>query len=179
MKIVFDLDDEDLAHFRREMRKTRAAVRVADDEDIIGAAREALEKVRTVSAPGFVLDRMERLDALTLMVEDPDWRATRTERNQILSALAYFGDPEDLIPDDIPGLGFLDDAIMVELVLAELKHDIDAYDDFVAYRESVKAGTAEGDKIARKLAKRRDQLRARARRRHAKDTRTKPRWRFW
>ena len=29
----------------------------------------------------------------------------------ILGALVYFCDPEDLIPDNIPGLGYLDDAI--------------------------------------------------------------------
>ena len=32
-------------------------------------------------------------------------------------------------------LGFLDDAIMIELVVRELQHEVEAYDDFVEYRE--------------------------------------------
>ncbi|MFB3125280.1 MAG: YkvA family protein, partial [Woeseiaceae bacterium] len=47
---------------------------------------------------------------------------------------AYFCEPEDLIPDHIPGLGFLDDAIMIELVVRELHHEIEAYRDFCDYR---------------------------------------------
>ena len=53
-----------------------------------------------------------------------------------VSALAYFAEPEDLIPDRIPGLGFLDDAIMVELVVRELRPELDAYADFCKFRKS-------------------------------------------
>jgi uncharacterized membrane protein YkvA (DUF1232 family) len=41
--------------------------------------------------------------------------------------LAYFSDPEDSGPDHIPVLGFLDDAIMIELVVEELKDNIEAF----------------------------------------------------
>ncbi len=63
LKIVFDLNENDLKHFQREMRKARAAVRVAEDEEIINAARDVLETVRSVAAPGFVMTRLEKLDA--------------------------------------------------------------------------------------------------------------------
>jgi hypothetical protein len=82
--------------------------------------------------------------------------------------LAYFSDPEDLIPDNIPVLGFLDDAIMVELVTRELHHDIEAYRDFVVFRaaESGRLGE-DAMKIGRSewLEERRKQLHARMRRR--------------
>ena len=58
----------------------------------------------------------------------------------VVSALAYFADPHDLIPDSIPGLGFLDDAIMVELVVLELQHEIEAFNDFIAYCKTLKKG---------------------------------------
>ncbi len=53
----------------------------------------------------------------------------------MLAALAYVCDPEDIIPDEIPGIGLLDDAVMIELVLRELRHTIEAYEDFCAYRK--------------------------------------------
>src|SRR5690606_41209369 len=51
-------------------------------------------------------------------------------------ALVYFCDPEDMIPDSVPGLGFLDDAIYVELILRELKAEIESYEEFCAFRKA-------------------------------------------
>jgi uncharacterized membrane protein YkvA (DUF1232 family) len=36
-------------------------------------------------------------------------------------------------------LGFIDDAIMIELVVSELKHEMDAFNDFCRYRKDEKA----------------------------------------
>ena len=80
----------------------------------------------------------------------------------------YFAEPEDLIPDRIPALGYLDDAIMIELMARELRHDLEAYDDFCQFRinEERRRGTTE-DPLTREewLEARRRQLHARARRR--------------
>src|SRR5690606_9152285 len=47
----------------------------------------------------------------------------------------YFADPKDVIPDHVQVLGYLDDAIMIELCVRELRHELEAYDDFCEYRE--------------------------------------------
>jgi uncharacterized membrane protein YkvA (DUF1232 family) len=92
--------------------------------------------------PDFVGGRMAKLGTLISMVHDQAWAITDDERKEILSALTYFADPQDAIPDTIPVLGFLDDAIMIELVVEELKHEIDAYEDFCQYRS--KAADTQG-----------------------------------
>ena len=51
-------------------------------------------------------------------------------RSHVVQGITYFAEPEDMNPDKVPVLGFLDDAIMVELIVRELKHDIEAYEDF-------------------------------------------------
>jgi len=83
--------------------------------------------------------------------------------------LAYFTEPEDLIPDHIPGLGFLDDAIMVELVVRELRHEIEAYQDFCEFRvrEEMRRGRKNEDPVTREewLRSRRRELHSRMRRR--------------
>ena len=71
------------------------------------------------------------------MMRDDDWELDEQERNPVLSALAYLCDPEDIIPDNIPGIGLLDDAVMIELAFRELRHEIDAYEDFCRYRKSL------------------------------------------
>ena len=78
------------------------------------------------------------------MLSDIEWRLPHQDATRVLNALAYFAEPEDLIPDHIPGLGFLDDAIMIELVVRELKHELEAYRDFCDYREKLlKSGDGE------------------------------------
>ena len=69
------------------------------------------------------------------MIEDDEWQIPTDERTEVLSALAYFSNPEDLVPDHIPVLGFLDDAIMIELVAEEFKDDFEAFEEFCAYRQ--------------------------------------------
>jgi len=83
--------------------------------------------------------------------------------------LAYFSDPEDLVPDHIPVLGFLDDAIMIELVAEELKDDIEAFEEFCAYREREEGRSGEGT-ITREewLDAKRRELHSRMRNRRSK-----------
>jgi uncharacterized membrane protein YkvA (DUF1232 family) len=54
----------------------------------------------------------------------------------VVAALAYFADPNDAIPDNVPVLGYLDDAIMIELCVRDLKFEIEAYEDFRHWRDS-------------------------------------------
>ncbi len=68
------------------------------------------------------------------MLTDEDWRLPSEDMVRVLSTLAYFADPEDLIPDDLPAMGYLDDAVMVELARRHLQPEIDAYEDFCRYR---------------------------------------------
>ena len=84
--------------------------------------------------PEFVRERIQKLETFVAMIEDSEWQIPSEERTEVLSALAYFSDPEDLVPDHIPVLGFLDDAIMIELVAEEFKDDFEAFEEFCAYR---------------------------------------------
>jgi len=136
-KLTIELSDRDLHHFRRELRKARESVQIADDEEILGAAADLVGVMRRTDLPDFVSERLEKLETLLAMVLDPDWPLTDEERNPVLSGLAYLCDPEDLIPDDIPGIGMLDDAVMIELVFRELHHEIEAYEDFLEFRKKL------------------------------------------
>jgi hypothetical protein len=98
------------------------------------------------------------------MVTDLEWRLEGADRRRIIDALAYFVDPDDLIPDKVPGLGFIDDAIMIELVARELVHEIAAYDDFCAFRK----GRPKSE-VSEKLEARRKALHARMRRRRRRE----------
>jgi len=139
MRIVIDLSEKDLEHFRTAMRRAREAATHVSPAQVIEAAEKLFAEAHSTQLPDFIASRMRRLDTLIGMVKDAEWRLTDSERQEILSALTYFCDPNDAIPDHIPVLGFLDDAIMIELVVEELTHEIDAYEDFLRFREAAKA----------------------------------------
>ena len=174
-KLTIELSDRDLRHFRRELRRAREAVGIADDEEILGAAAELVQSMRRTDLPDFVTERLDKLETLLAMLTDGEWRLEDEERNPALSALAYLCDPEDLIPDDIPGIGLLDDAVMIELVFREVRHELEAYEDFRRYRAALRpkdrAKEGESVVIAERLARRRAQLMARMRRRSREDRR--------
>lgn len=136
MRVVLDLTDKDLAHFRKLARQARSASKQLSPEEIVSAARALLEQVDERVGSDYIRDRLFQLQVLIDMLEDTGWGLPEAERKRVLAALSYFNEPDDLIPDHIPGLGFLDDAIMVELIVRELKPEIDSYRDFVKYRAS-------------------------------------------
>jgi uncharacterized membrane protein YkvA (DUF1232 family) len=165
LKVTFELAKADLDHFRRVMKNARAAAKNRGREEVLAGAGAMLSSIEGVEIPEFIRDRLERIRSLIQMVRDEEWRLPEPEGSQVLNSLAYFAEPEDLIPDDVPGLGFLDDAIMVELVVRELKHEIDAYHDFCTFRAARDAG--DHDPVDREewLAARRQALQSRMRNR--------------
>ena len=70
------------------------------------------------------------------MIRDTEWKLTEAERQSIRGALYYFVDPDDLIPDHMPGIGFLDDAMYAEIIVQELKTEIKMYQEFCQFRIS-------------------------------------------
>ena len=167
LRVSFELDDDDLDHFRLIMREARKTVSRSAPEDIVAAAEEQLRDIAVASTPGFILERIQKLRLLICMLTDLEWRLPHQEATRVLNALAYFTEPEDLIPDHIPGVGFLDDAIMVELVTRELEHEIEAYRDFCNFRDQSRSADEQGKKTNREkwLQDRREELQSRMRRR--------------
>lgn len=140
LKVSFELSDADLRHFRLVAKQARTSARKQSEKKTIARARSLLEDIKSASVPDFIRERLLNLDKFITMLEDPDWALTGANRERIISALAYFNEPVDLIPDSVPGIGYLDDAIMVQLVVDDLRPDLDAYDDFCAFRGKLDRG---------------------------------------
>jgi len=134
LKVTFELSDRDLKYFKKALAEVKTRTANVSSDELIALASDALEDLPE-DAPEFVIERTNKLRAMIDMVNDEEWRLQGQDRKRVVRALSYFADPKDLIPDAIPGIGFLDDAIMIELVVQELKHEIEAYEDFCRMRE--------------------------------------------
>jgi uncharacterized membrane protein YkvA (DUF1232 family) len=176
IKIALTIGDEDLEHFRGHMREARAAAEESGSEAVVAAAEELLEKVRSFDPPEFVRERLGKVATLIAMVKDEHWAIPEDVRTRVLGALAYFIQPQDMIPDNIPVLGYVDDAIMIELLVRELRHDIAAYEEFRQFGRlnGKQPGPAEDGVVdSRQFLAARERLRRRARRRSKRDRDTR------
>lgn len=177
MKIAFELTDRDLNFFRRALQHSREAVRDAEESEIIDAISDVLDEIRqNEPLPDFVGRRIPELESMIRMLTDGDWQLPEADRERLLATFVYFADPEDILPDDIPVIGYLDDVIIIELVLRELHHVRVAYDDFCEFREKFDkdSGKSINAVIRRdRLDRRRQQLHQRMQRRSAAQKKSK------
>ena len=172
ISLNFELNDRDLEHFQEAMDKSKKAAEGKSPEEIVDCAVKLLADAQKVRIPDFILERLMRLDDMIAMVRDEGWAMQQADKDRVLSALVYFCDPNDIIPDQVQVLGFLDDAVMIELSARELKHEIEAYDDFCDFRQhqAERRGLA-ADKVGRAdwLASRREELVERMHERRERD----------
>jgi uncharacterized membrane protein YkvA (DUF1232 family) len=135
-KISFKLDAEDIAYFKRIFDAARKNASPDDWNKIQGGVRDLIDRVRSVKkAPQFILDAVQSLEDLMSMVEDVDYKPPKSVVARAVGALAYFAQSSDVIPDDVPAVGFLDDAIMIKFVEDELRHELWGYRKFKDFRE--------------------------------------------
>ncbi len=150
ISLNFELNDRDLEHFQAAMTAAKKAAGGKSPQEIVDCAVKLLADAQKTTIPDFILQRLLRLDDMIAMVRDEAWALSGEDRDRVLSALAYFCDPDDVIPDNVAVLGYLDDAIMIELSVRELRHELDAYDDFCDFRQhQAKRRGMEAEKVGR------------------------------
>lgn len=159
MRVSFELSPSDIRYFRDRLKAGSRGDSARAEHRVIRSATKLVGDAIAAKPPDFVRDRILKLEQLIAMLRDRDWRLEGRDRMRILDALAYFVEPDDLIPDRVPGIGYLDDAIMIELVVRELAHEIEAYQDFCEFR------SRPNTEDPARLETRREALQARMRRR--------------
>lgn len=165
IKVTFTLDPSDAAHFRKLFREAKRGAADEDTETVVAEVKSLIGRVRGSDrkVPHFVEDAISTLEDLIEMLQDEDYALPKSVRTRVLAALAYFANPEDLIPDQIPGLGFLDDAIMVKFVEDELRYELWAYRKFRKFREGAEQRPwtrVARERLPKRLADYRKELRA-------------------
>lgn len=134
LTVTLEFSDAELDYFRSVMHRVRARKGALPEADVAAAAAREVARLRSTARSPFIARRIDRVAHLVAMLEDPDWQLPAADRARVLDGLAYVAQVHDLVPDAVPVLGLLDDAIMLELLLRELQHELEAYEEFERFR---------------------------------------------
>lgn len=77
--------------------------------------------------------RLARAESLRRMLDDPDWKLPADLRERGVHLLDYLYRFDDLIPDDLPVIGHLDDALLIELSWSEFEGEVRDYEDYCRF----------------------------------------------
>ncbi len=136
IKISFSLDETDTAYFEKIYRAAKKNANPDDWGKISKGVGKLIKEVREAKkVPSFVVNSIGSLEDLMQMVDDADYKAPKSAISKAVAALAYFANPQDVIPDDVPLVGFLDDAIMIKFVEDDLEHELWGYRKFKTFRD--------------------------------------------
>jgi len=120
---------------RKHLEKKAKGVTEKDVEDILKKKKEIDEKLKKV--PGTLGKMINQIKLLFGMIADY-WNGTY--RNipwfsiaMAVAAIVYFLSPIDLIPDFIPVIGYVDDALVIAVCIWAMEEDLRAYCAFKGY----------------------------------------------
>ena len=127
------LEDAALLAYNAQLQAVSAQAPAVDADQVASLARW-LQDLSAEKAQATIGLRLARADALARMLDDDDWQvpeATAERGRQLIAALRG---SENLIPNATPKVGYLDEALMVELCWAEFEAEVGDYLDFRRFR---------------------------------------------
>jgi len=101
-------------------------------EKALAMAQSLAETFKIDEAKAFAqkhidLSWLEDFKLLYGMATDRDFKLDRSTYLLIAGALAYAVMPMDVIPDFIPGMGFVDDAFVISTVMKKIADEVERY----------------------------------------------------
>ena len=128
--ISINIDEQVKDHFEQFIKEHGTNI---DSNDI----NEAQEKIKTIhddNKDAYVLQQITSLESMINMIEDASWQLDDNSKQQINATIRYFVDDSDVIPDHIPGIGYVDDCIVIDNTMDEIEDTLLEYMDFCRTR---------------------------------------------
>ena len=123
------LSENAIAEYNAILHALHEQAPQVDADQVISLARW-LQVQPAETAAATLHERMARVESLRCMLNDADWEFSSAFAQRARQLLDYVCRFDDLIPDELPLVGHLDDALLVELSWPALAGEVRDYSDF-------------------------------------------------
>jgi len=131
-----ELKDEALARYNGIVQRLAPDHAPFGADQIAGAARRVLRAAMKGQESTFIKMRMRRAGEMRSALKDEQWTVPAPLADKMHAIIQYLDDPTSLIPNDVPIVGQLDDAILVDIAMNSLRGELEDYADFCRFRWS-------------------------------------------
>ena len=122
------MTDTNESRANEQLKKRAEKVSEADVESVISKQQEIQDKFKTGGPLGRYIEDVKLLFAVLKDYWKKEYREIPWGSiAAIVAALLYVFSPIDFIPDFIPGIGLVDDALIVAACLSLVESDLQAY----------------------------------------------------
>ncbi len=125
MTIPLTFNTQTLAPFRAAWNRASE-----NPTPLSAALLERCMHIDTQHVPASLQEQIGNVRSIATLLTDSHWMMDSAARQDFAGALRYFDKADDLIPDDDPQFGLLDDAIVIELALAEHREVWSAWQEY-------------------------------------------------
>lgn len=140
-----DLHDDGMIKFNAIAQRLNPEHAPFSVDQIAGAARRVLRASMKGQESAFIKVRMRRAGEMRTVLKDQQWSIPAPIELKMREVVAYLDDPAGLIPNDVPVIGYLDDAILVDIAMDSVRGELENYADFCRFRwaEAARLQTSE------------------------------------
>lgn len=130
----FDLTAAAVDRFNSLLARLGRRAAPLDCDRLATAARELRVRAAGTSEPPCIVQRMKRLEAAARMIGDGQWEAAGDAGDTAALMVHYARGSYQLLPDSLPTIGHLDEAIAVEAAWPALGREVAAFLDYCRIR---------------------------------------------
>ncbi len=129
-----ELKEDELHRFNGVVQKLAPNHDGFSADQVAGAARRVLRAAAKGQESTFIKVRMRRAGEIRAALSDRQWEIAEPLAESMRDLVRYLDDRHGLIPNDLPIVGLLDDAILVDVAMDSLRSELDEYADFCRFR---------------------------------------------
>lgn len=133
-EVTLQIDEADLRAFNECVARIAPGTLALGAEQIAGAARRLARAVGEGNQSRFMRIRMRRAGEIRAVLQDPAWTIDPALADAMRDLIGYLDGPVVLVPMDVPAIGGLDRALLVDIAMERLRAELDEYADFCRYR---------------------------------------------